>query len=570
MHGRLNQIHFVSVTTAPWVTRREVAPLPRLALLLFCALWLLPGMVGRDPWRQMDVTSFGVMLAMAQSRISWWAPSLGGVPVDAALLPHWVGALAIQALGGLFGPVMAVRLAFAGIALSAMACIWYATFHLARTEAAQPAPMAFGGEAPAVDYARALADGALLAFIATFGLLQLGHETTSELVQLAAISFFIWCVAAAPWRRVTTRFGVILSLTIMAASGAPSLAVLVGLCGAVICARSSYPSARQLVPWLGSAVALAAVTASALEAWRWRYGLVVTWSEILLILRQWTWFLWPAWPLAIWTAWRWRASWSHRHVALPLTTVIFAIACSVFMGGDDRALLMALPGMAILAAFALPTFKRQGSAAIDWFSIFFFSTAALFIWFMYVAMQTGWPAKPAANVMRLAPGYAPQFSVTALGLGLAGTLGWLALVRWRTARQVHPLWKSLVLPAGGVVLCWLLLMTLWLPLLDYARSYRPVVARLLPHLPQQDGDCVAVRGANPALVASLEVFSDKRYDATAEALTNERCGALVQVVRGSPQSLPSQLVGWRLEATVQRPTDREEQIGVYRRAASTP
>ena len=558
----------MNVTTAPWVTRREVAPLPRLALLLFCALWLLPGMVGRDPWRQMDVTSFGVMLAMAQGRVSWWAPALGGVPVDAALLPHWLGAVAIQALGGLIGPVMAVRLAFAGIALSAMASIWYATFHLARTEAAQPIPMAFGGEAPAVDYARALADGALLAFIASFGLLQLGHETTSQMAQLAAISFFIWCVAAAPWRRVTARLGAIVSLTAMAASGAPSLAVLVGLCGAVICARSSYPGARELVHWLGSAVAFAALTASWLEAWRWRYGLVLSWSEALLILRQWTWFLWPLWPLAIWTAWRWRASWTHRHVALPLTTVVVAIACSVFLGGDDRALLLALPGMAMLAAFALPTFQRQGSAAIDWFSIFFFSTAALFIWFMYMAMHTGWPAKPAANVMRLAPGYVPQFSLTALGLGVAGTLGWLALVRWRTGRQAHPLWKSLVLPAGGVVLCWLLLMTLWLPLLDYARSYRPVVERLLPHLPDQQGACVAVRGANPALVASLEVFSSHRYDATVGAMANTRCQALIQVIRGAPQDLPGQLTGWQLQAAIQRPTDREEQIGVYQRTGS--
>ena len=560
----------MNVTTAPWVTRREVAPLPRLALLAFCALWLLPGMVGRDPWRQMDVSSFGVMLAMSEGRIAWWAPALGGVPVDAALLPHWIGALAIQGLGAMLGSVMAVRIAFAAIVMIAMAGIWYATFHLARTEAAQPVPMPFGGEAPAVDYARALADGALLAFIATFGLLQLGHETTSELVQLAAVSSIIWCVAAAPWRRFATRLGVILSLTVMAASGAPSLAVLVGLCGAVICTRSGYPGARQLVPWLLAAVAAAALVATALGAWRWRYALVLTWSESFLILRQWTWFLWPVWPLALWTTWRWRTSWAHRHVALPLITVLCTIACSVFMGGEDRSLLMAVPGMAILAAFALPTFKRQGSAAIDWFSIFFFSSAALFIWFMYLSMHTGWPAKPAANVMRLAPGYIPQFSAMALGFALAGTAGWLALVRWRTSRQVHPLWKSLVLPAGGVVLCWLLLMTLWLPLLDYARSYRPVVERVISHLPQGDKACVAVRGANPALVASLEVFSRRRYDATANAALNAQCDALIQVVRGSRQVLLEPQPGWQLQAAIQRPTDREEQIGVYRRAASSP
>ncbi len=142
------------------------------------------------------------------------------------------------------------------------------------------------------------------------------------------------------------------------------------------------------------------------------------------------------------------------------------------MGGSDRALMLALPGLAVLAAFALPTMRRSVTAAIDWFSVFFFTVCAIAIWVIYMAMQTGVPAKPLANVMKLAPGFEPQFSMVALAIAAAGTAAWLALVRWRTGRHQHALWKSLVLPAAGVVLCWLLLMTLWLPLLDYARSYR--------------------------------------------------------------------------------------------------
>ena len=65
-------------------------------------------------------------------------------------------------------------------------------------------------------------------------------------------------------------------------------------------------------------------------------------------------------------------------------------------------------------------------------------------------MQTGMPAKPAANVAKLAPGFAARVLGPRAGLALAGTLAWLWLVRWRTGRHRHPLWKSLVLPAGGV------------------------------------------------------------------------------------------------------------------------
>jgi hypothetical protein len=47
--------------TPALVTQRRAA-LPRLALLLLCAAYLLPGLFGRDPWRHADITAFGYML----------------------------------------------------------------------------------------------------------------------------------------------------------------------------------------------------------------------------------------------------------------------------------------------------------------------------------------------------------------------------------------------------------------------------------------------------------------------------------------------------------------------------
>ena len=141
--------------------------------------------------------------------------------------------------------------------------------------------------------------------------------------------------------------------------------------------------------------------------------------------------------------------------------------------------------------------------------MFFFSISALIIWVIYVAMHTGVPTQPAANVARLAPEFVPQFSLPALGIALAGTVAWLALVRWRTGRHQHALWKSLVLPAGGVALSWLLLMTLWLPLLDHARSYRPLVQRLAPAPARSDG-CVATANLTRSQLAALEVHGTWR------------------------------------------------------------
>jgi hypothetical protein len=280
------------------------------------------------------------------------------------------------------------------------------------------------------------------------------------------------------------------------------------------------------------------------------------------IARQWLWFMWPAWPLALWTLWRWRRQLQHRHLSVPLVAVTVAMVANLAMSGSDRALMLALPGLAVLAAFALPTLKRSATAAMDWFSMFFFSGCALVIWVLYLAMQTGTPAKPAANIAKLAPGFQPSFSLLALLFAALGTLAWLWLLRWRTGRHREALWKSLVLPAGGVALCWLLLMTLWLPLLDYARSPRALVARLAGQVPADA--CIAAPGMAPANVAALEYFGRWKVNAASDAgAAGGACNYLLHTTRVRP--LPAAPPGWLLVAEAKRPTDRDEVTLVYRR-----
>ncbi len=567
------------------VTLRGARRLPRVPLLLLCAAYVLPGMLGRDPWRGADGAAFGQMVALAEGRTAWFAPALGGVVTDTALLPQWLGAVFIMLLSPAVEPALAARLPFAVLLGLVLALAWYTTFHLARTDAAQPLPFAFGGEANPVDYARAMADGAVLALMATLGLLQLGHETTPELVQLAGVGLLLFGLAAAPYRVLKARLAVLGALPLLAVSGAPAMGVALGLGAVLVCALSTYPQVRRFAWWAVAGSLLAAVLASLVGAWHWRAG-GLTAQVLPNIARQWAWFMWPVWPLALWTLWRWRRHLRHRHLSVPLVAVSVALVSNLLMGGSDRALMLGLPGLAVLAAFALPTLRRSASAAIDWFSMFFFTACAATIWVMYSAMQTGVPAKPAANIVKLAPGFEPLFSWPALLLALLGTAAWVAVVRWRTGRNREALWKSMVLPAGGVALCWLLLMTLWLPLLDYARSPRPWVDLVAEHVPPQH--CVSAPGLAPHLVAALEHFGGWRVDARpmdrpgdlvppaapaagpnpalepAPLPLDAHCDTLLLVSRLGPPADPGP--GWMLKTQLKRPTERSETTAIYGRA----
>ncbi len=222
--------------------------------------------------------------------------------------------------------------------------------------------------------------------------------------------------------------------------------------------------------------------------------------------------------------------------------------------------MLGLPPLAVLAAFALPTLQRSTAAAIDWFSVCFFSVGAIVIWVIYVSMQTGVPAKPAANIARLSPGYTPSFSALTLALAVLATLAWLWLVKWRTGRSRHPLWKSLVLPAAGVALCWLLVMTLLLPPLDNARGYQSLIQRIAQRVPADA--CIAAPGMARAQLVALEHLGGYRVDALSTAAAT-RCDHLLLVETRARAVDPGP--GWTLLGRERRTPRDDEVTAIYRR-----
>src|SRR5690606_25641937 len=162
----------------------------------------------------------------------------------------------------------------------------------------------------------------------------------------------------------------LLALPVMAASGAPAMAVVLATVGTAICARSAYAQVRGTALWIAGAGLAAVSVGTALSAWGWRVADLAN-LHPFSTLRLLAWFGWPAWPLALWTLWRWRGHLLHRHISVPLGITLAAVFGCLAMGGSDRALMLGVPSLAVLAAFALPTLQRSTAAAIDWFSVFF-------------------------------------------------------------------------------------------------------------------------------------------------------------------------------------------------------
>lgn len=502
------------------VAQAAVRRFPRPVLLVFCLAYVLAGFVGRDAWKSADMAALGFMQALASGSSAWFQPTLAGfAPEHPTLLPYWLGAWSIRLAPAGIGFDLAARLPFAILLGLAMVGTWYGTYYLARSPLAQPVTFAFGGEANATDYARTIADGGLLAFMACLGLAHLSHETTPALAQLGFVAVLFFSVAALPYRHWQAAAGAVVGALGLTLSGAPAISLLLCTGSAMV---HVLDTARDTTEVQGverrktqSVLLLAlgllcAALAHTLDLWMWKIALPGTnigeWKGLAELL---IWFAWPAWPLALWTLWRWRdrlvKGALNRHLMLPLWFALLTVTSSLITGASDRTLLLALPALASLAAFALPTLKRQMAAVVDWFTLFFFSGCGIIIWVVWLAIQTGVPAQPAANVARLAPHFESSFSSVLFSIALAATLVWAWLVKWRVGKHRAALWKSLVLPAGGAGLCWLLLMTLWMPLLNHAQSYTTLVrnARAIMQASAQGTACVSIRYLPQGTIAAL-------------------------------------------------------------------
>jgi 4-amino-4-deoxy-L-arabinose transferase-like glycosyltransferase len=564
----------MSPTSPAIVSQDGVRRLARSVLMLVCAVYVLAGFVGRDAWRNDDVVAVAHMGEIAYGHSSWLEPTLAGMPTEyPGLLPYWLGAASLKLLAPALSPDMAVRIPFMAMLVLALACTWYGTYYLARTRAAQPVPFAFGGEAQPKDYARALADGGLLALIACLGLAKLGHEATPAVAQLAcaALLFLGYCIR--PYRQAQGTLAASLGVLGLTLCGAPELAILLGVGGALVEWRQARATTNDDAPQRDNrglllvlaCTAVSGFVAHALGLWQspgYPFSLAeVEWNGYAQML---VWFMWPAWPISAWALWRWRrhlGDWSsNRHLAWPLYCVVSMCLGSLRFDNADTTLLLALPPLAALAAFSLVTMNRQVSALMDWFAVLFFSVSGIIIWVVWVAMHTGVPAAPAANVARLLPAYVPRIVWWELVLALAASAAWAALVRWRSGRHRTAIWKTLVLPAGGATLCWLLLATLWMPLLDFAQSYKSLAVQVRASIPK--GQCAQTMGLDRHEIAALRWYGQVKL---ASPWQLERCPwLLVQAVgEDNKTETPVDMTQWRLSSVVSHFVVYRDSVLIY-------
>ena len=100
---------------APIVFDGSVSPLKTVLFIVICLAWLLPGLIGHDPWKPDEPVQFGIVLSMLQGAPNaWLVPTLAGAPyVEHPPFYFWVAAFFAKLSEGLLPLHDGARLASA-------------------------------------------------------------------------------------------------------------------------------------------------------------------------------------------------------------------------------------------------------------------------------------------------------------------------------------------------------------------------------------------------------------------------------------------------------------------------
>ncbi|MBT8548308.1 hypothetical protein G6680_06815 [Polynucleobacter paneuropaeus] len=513
------------------LTAAATRSIPRIIIFALTLVYGFAGLFFRDPWKNEDAIGFGGMWTLFRGNtFDWIVPHLAGRELSlGAPFPYWLGGALIRLFGPWVGAANAARLYSAICFFATAVAIWYATYLLGRRPEVQPMAFAVGGQPDRKSYGMTLADGALLIFLACIGLAQNAHETTPMMAQLMGIGFILYGTVRGldkPWQGgLWTGLG--LMIVILSSNLTLSLIMVSSTIIAVLASN-----AKLRLRWTLTSTVLGLIGFAIWPALWYGFNLSpelrhvaeVGWRNMpvmrssisldsitFLSVNFWA-YAWPVWPLAAISLAHWgtnksAGAWRAPHLAIPLSLFIGSLIYVLFrVEANEHDLMILIPSLAIIGAFSLPILKRNLISFIDWFAMLSFTVIAIAVWVIWFAKVTGYPESTAANLARLLPGFQAQLNWLAFFIALAITGVWLAIVRWRTSRAPKEIWRCLIISASGTTLMWVLLMTLWLPTINYAKTYRYVAARLSQVISTNTG-CVNTSSLGLSQLASFDYFT---------------------------------------------------------------
>lgn len=520
-------------------------------LLLLCGIWIILGLVGHQPWKPLESTSISVVKNLLEGG-NYLAPmATAQTTPDTPPLYYLSAAASAKLFSGIFDMHDGARLINA----------FWMTIVLLMT-----------GMAGRELWGRGVGRHSTFIMMGTIGLVIVAHTLTTEIGGLAATSTGFYALSLAkrrPWR-ASGLLGLALGIGFLNDGLTPLLILLSVMVVLPIVFKPWRTQSYAVVTAIAVLIALPMIAAwvalmhhqspQLLDNW-WHMNVAsIGQNNYNYFVRILIWYAWPAFPLAVWGLWRYRTQLFSKP-KFQLILVFFA--CTLICLGattaskDINALPLLLPLVA-LAAGSVEQLKRGAAAALNWFGVTLFGLMGFFIWLGWFALLTGYPAKLNERMQFLSGMHDSHFYWLSFVLAILITLIWLVVCMRakQTNRSAVTNW------AVGMTFGWGLLMTLWLPMIDSAKSYQQMYVSMSKSLPKQF-HCMNSLNVGQAQRLLLNYYTDIKLQPF-EWTQHLGCELyLIQDERGTGKMQPDS--DWKLIWKGKRETDRKESFRLFQR-----
>jgi len=480
-----------------------ITPAKAWLLALLCLIWLATGLIGHDPWKPDEVYTFGLIYHILQSG-DWLVPTLAGEPfLDKPPLFYMTAAFFAK----IFSPLLPLHDG------ARLASGFYVGLGLIFTGLT-------GRELFGKDQGWAAA----IVLIGCLGLLINAHLMSTDLGLFSGFAMMLYGYALSARKPLLAGLILGTGLGIGFMSKGFIAPVLFLFLGFTLLTFSAWRTRKFLAtltlalifaaPWLSIwPVLLFQRSPILFMEWAWHnnignwldYTKEADTSSFIYYFKMLPWFAWPALPIAAWAVWDARKKiLQQRETQLLLASfIVLLVSLSLLPYSEEIFALPMLLPITLLATMALPRLRRGAANALDRFGIITFGILAILLWWGWEGLIVGNNTQISRWLRAYQTEYLPSFNWLTFAIALAVTIIWIVFV-WRTGRSIR---RSVINWAAGVTLLWVLLMTLWLPWLDFNKSYRTMVTSLAIALPEKHG-CIASRYLNDGQTAMLEYFGN--------------------------------------------------------------
>lgn len=519
-------------------------------LIVLSIIWICMGLVGHEPWKPDESQTISIVKSMLQGDNLLTPIAVGQTRMETPPLYHLTASATAKVLSPLLDTHDAARLATG---------LWMAITLL------------MVGMIGREQWGFGTGRQTTFIFLGSFGLVLTAHLLMPQVAGLAGVAMGFYALALAKRRpyRASVLLGTGLGISFLALGLTPALILLVT---AAILALL-FPTWRSR-----SFMIVAAIAALFAAPWLLVWPLL-TWLHAPEALLQWwqlsidgfgglnywyylktlSWYALPALPLALWGLWYYRAS-LLREARFQLPVVFFLVSLLLIGSSDNtsetNALVFLLP-LAAIAGGSVETLKRGAAGLLNWFGLMLFGTMAFLIWLGWFAMQSGWPAKLNERMQFLSGVSEPVFGWVGFIFAIVITVIWLLVIN----NSRHSNRAAVTDWAVGCTMVWSLLMCLWLPWIDSARSYEGVMRGISAALPA-GYDCLQSPNLGGAQTALLDYYADIRLHTPKRGIACDFY--LLQDERGKPAIEPGD--DWRLIWEGKRAAERRESFRLYQRS----